>query len=184
MELPPPVQSALKAHLDALSSRIPTQPVRWVDPASIHLTLKFLGDVTAVQLEQVKIAAQRAAESSSVLSLQTARLGCFPHFQRPKVIWVDVQGQRDRLMALRDCVENEIAPLGFPTEERAFSPHLTLGRVKTNERRLLGIIGYAVQEAQGGEAVQWENTHLCVMQSTLTPSGAVYTALATFSLKS
>ena len=158
--------------------------MRWADPDSIHLTLKFLGDVTPDQLEQVKTAAQRAAEACSGLSLQTAGLGCFPNFQRPKVVWVGVEGQRDRLAALRDRVEGAIAPLGFATEERPFNPHLTLGRTKTKERRVLAVIGDAVQAAQESANARWENTHLSLMQSTLTPSGAVYTALAAFPLKS
>lgn len=149
--------------------------LKWVNPAGIHLTLKFLGEITPAQAEQVKAGVQKAA-SGGAFTLRVGQLGCFPNPRRPKVLWVGIEGEVDKLQQLRDTVEAEIAPLGFPTEDRPFNPHLTLAR--THRRTALE----ALATHEIGHVGEWHISELSVMRSVLKPTGAEYTALGTYQL--
>lgn len=170
----------MQVQIDALRDALPALAVTWVAAENVHLTLKFLGDVPLSKLDQVKEAAQKAAVGTVDFSLTAEGLGCFPTPRRPKVIWVGVNGEKNHLAALRDRIESHIAPLGYPTEDRPFSPHLTLGRVKATDGRTLGLIGDLVKRTQVGKIANWVCSGISVMQSTLKPTGAVYTPLAHF----
>jgi 2'-5' RNA ligase len=98
------------------------------------------------------------------------------------VVWLGLKGQLDTLQSLRDQVEARISPLGYPTEKRPFSPHLTLGRLKSSTPREVSAIGKAVEGASLGEVARWTAQTVSIMQSTLRPDGAIYTALAKYSL--
>lgn len=182
LELPAEVKTALQVPLRHLRETLPRQAVRWVEPESLHITLKFLGDISPEMLEPVQQANRRAAQASVPLDLCATGLGCFPNPKRPRVVWIGLKGDLTGLHRLRDQVEANVAPLGFPTEDRPFSPHLTLGRVKTEDRQLQAQVGQAVAQMQIGEVATWHNTYLSLMESTLRPDGAVYTALATYQL--
>lgn len=161
---------------------IPRAAVRWVPAENIHLTLKFLGDVNPNQVEAIQAGLERACHNAYVHQLIAVGLGCFPNPRRPKVVWVGVGGGVEQLKHLRDQVEAEIAPLGFPTEERPFSAHLTLGRVKTEDSRVQAQVGEIIQATHVGEIAEWTSTIFSLMQSTLKPSGAEYNALAQIEL--
>lgn len=108
--------------------RIPSS-VRWVAPETLHLTMKFLGEMPAARLPQLQHALQRAAFAHDPFDLELAGIGVFPNLSRPRVYWVGTEGARG-LEQLHTSVEDEFARLGFAPEARAFHPHLTIGRVK------------------------------------------------------
>ncbi len=168
---------------EELKESIPSGLVRWVDPYGIHLTLKFLGEVPAPKIEQVKRALEKACASHNPFSFSCGGLGCFPNARRPNVIWVGVQDDTGRLEAIQREVEKALAPLGFAPERRPFSPHLTLGRVG---RRVGGAerrhIGQVVQSRQVGDLGRVHVKAVSLMRSDLRPTGAVYTCLARFPL--
>ena len=182
LELPTAVKQALQVPLQHLQDTLPRNAVKWVMPESTHITLKFLGEITPDTLAKVKQASARAVQASRPFELCAEQVGCFPNVKRPRVVWIGLNGELQPLHMLRDQVEAEIAPLGFPTEERPFSPHLTLGRIKTEDRQAQGLVGQGVEQMQVGQVASWMNTHLSIMESTLTPAGAEYRALATYSL--
>ena len=183
LELPDAVKTSLQMQLDALQQALGRGAVRWVKAENIHLTLKFLGDVSVDALDKIKTSTQLAIVEPP-FTLKASQLGCFPNLKLPKVIWIGVNGQVGILQALRDRVEAEISPLGFPTESRPFSPHLTLGRVKTRDNRMLDKIQHAIQDTQREEAIEWTVKTVSIMKSTLKPSGAEYAALAHYDLPS
>lgn len=150
--------------------------VRWTRPEAIHLTLKFLGEVPDSQVAEVCAVAQRVAERYSAFELEVAGVGCFPPQGAARVVWVGIsQPPAELLECQREC-EATYAQIGFVPEGRAFSPHLTLGRV--NEPA----VGYRIRgglgEFEGFTAGRFMAEELTVFQSELRPSGSVYTPLA------
>jgi RNA 2',3'-cyclic 3'-phosphodiesterase len=161
-----------------LRAEIPARAVRWVRPEGIHLTLKFLGDTPVEKLDAIQAAIAQAAASTGPFSFRLAGLGCFPNTHQPRVVWVGLHEPTGALARLRDAVEREVSPLGFPSERRPFQPHLTLGRVQRgatpHEVRLVGQVLSAALPGTIGEMTVEAIAHI---KSDLRPSGAVYTTL-------
>jgi 2'-5' RNA ligase len=150
-------------------------PVKWVRADGIHLTLKFLGEVPEERDGELRGALGRAATGARALTLELAGaggFGAFPDVRRPRVVWAAVAPE-PALELLQHHVEREFAPLGFPTEARAFHPHVTLGRAARDARPR----DFAGLEAALGRLVFAEAVlvgALDLMQSTLQREGAVY----------
>ncbi len=182
IELPDPVKASLSSLEDRL--RPAEHPyVKWVGTEGIHLTLKFLGNIAPDQVPRIIEAIAPASQGLSPFELQIGGLGVFPNLQRPRVIWVAVTGEVEQLIALQRGIDQALAPLGFPREGRPFTPHLTLGRLRERaspgERNSIGKLVMAT-EFEGGPAM--EVKELSLMRSTLTPSGAIYSRLASIEL--
>ncbi len=179
IELP----EAILGELDNIESRLkpqmPHEALRWVKADSIHLTLKFLGQVPSDQLGLIISSLRTAVAPHGPFVLEVKGAGCFPNIHRPRVVWVGVQEHDHRLHGLQRAVENAIAPLGYPTEIRDFTPHLTLGRVARDARQVdQKKIGDLVEAAGVGSLGQWEVREVALIKSDLKPSGAEYTVLA------
>lgn len=181
--LPEPLLEQLGRLQGKLEQAVPPRSVRWVRPAGIHLTLKFLGDTPANKLPDIQAALAAVARNASPCPFAVAGLGCFPNPSRPRVVWVGIQEPGGRLTLLQETIEEAIAPLGFPPEGRGFSPHLTLGRIQRHASRSdVASVGQVVSQTTVGELGQVPSTHLHLIRSTLKPTGAEYTTLAAFSL--
>ena len=169
---------------DRLRAQLSPHSVRWVHPRGIHLTLKFLGDTPLEKVEEVQAALAQASAEAGPFSFTVAGLGCFPNTRRPRVVWVGVQELTGSLVRLRDAVEDRVAPLGFPTEGRRFSPHLTLGRVQRRASKSeVRELGEVVAAHTTGVLDEMVVTAVSYIKSDLRPSGAVYTTLAEVKLK-
>jgi 2'-5' RNA ligase len=163
---------------ERLRAQLSPQSVRWVRPEGIHLTLKFLGDTTMDQVEQVQAALVRAAAGVDPFCFVVGGLGCFPNTRRPRVVWVGVDEATGALAQLHQAVEREVAPLGFPTERRAFHPHLTLGRVhRRASKSEVREVGEVVAASDLGVLDDMMVAAVTYIQSDLTPRGAVYSTL-------
>ncbi len=185
IELPANVLKTISQVQADLKKAIPDRAVRWTRPEGIHLTLKFLGDVRTSQLDSVKSGLDQAMVEHSVFDLSVQGAGCFPNLARPRVVWVGVAGDIRSLHALQASVEQMIAPLGFPTEDRGFSPHLTLGRTSQNASRDdIALIGKVVQDRDIGQLVSWQVNTASLMRSQLKPDGAQYTRVSEVKLES
>jgi 2'-5' RNA ligase len=155
--------------------------VSWVRPENIHLTLKFLGDVPRSRIEVVREAVERAASSFSPFTIEVAGAGGFPSPRSPRVLWVGLSGIEGGLTELREAIESELARRNFPREHKKFSPHLTIGRIRSpqNASRVAeGLI------ARGFDPESFEANEVIVMRSDLNPRGAIYTPMARINLKS
>jgi len=167
--------SRLQEHL---REQMPPRSVRWVRPEGIHLTLKFLGDTAEEQVAAIQAALARAAVQVGPFSFEVGGLGCFPHSRRPRVVWVGLQELTGALLNLREAVEAQVAPLGFPTEKRAFHAHLTLGRVQRwASKSEVRHIGEIVASSALGTIDEMEVRRVSYIKSDLRPTGAVYTTL-------
>ena len=182
INLPSALKTSLQAQIDALSAVIPPHVVRWVQPEGLHLTLKFLGDVPVDELDRIKAATQQAVQGRMPFELQTTEMGCFPNLKRPKIIWIGLNGALEALHALRNSLEDQIAPPGYPTETRPFHPHLTLGRVKAQNSGEISSVGQGIRDAENVGSGKWTCDAVHVMLSTLTASGAEYQSLASYPL--
>lgn len=164
---------------DRLRIKVAPRSIRWVRPEGIHLTLKFLGDTPQAQVGSVQAALARAAAGIPPFTITMGGLGCFPNTRKPRVVWVGIQEMTGALNQLREAVEAEVSPLGFPTEARAFHPHLTLGRVQRYASRMeVSEIGEAVAASATGTVDEMEVSAVCYIKSDLRPTGAVYTLLS------
>jgi 2'-5' RNA ligase len=181
-ELPPEMRAALAALQDTLR-RQGVPPVRWVRPEGIHLTLKFLGSVPAERVAGICAALAPIVEGIRPLAFSLGALGTFGGRRGARVLWVAVEGDVPRVAELQRRVEAALAPLGFPTEDRAFSPHLTLARVPENvgadERQRLWDLAKAASAPEAAPVIIRE---VSLMRSILGPGGAVYQRLAAFPL--
>ena len=153
--------------------------VRWVRPEGIHLTLKFLGDIESAMVGRVMEGIESACEGTAPFKLGLSRPGAFPSSKSPRVAWVGLKGDLDLLERLQGRIDREMhSACGFPEERRAFTPHLTLGRMRENasgeERRRMG---EALVRATLEDGVWWQVKEVYLIRSTLTPSGAVYDIL-------
>jgi 2'-5' RNA ligase len=178
IELDEELQTNLKRAQDRLQARVAPRSVRWVRPDGIHLTLKFLGDTPTVKLEEIKAALVRAAAGIEAFTFTVEGVGCFPNLRQPRVVWLGLQEPSGELRRLRDAVEAQVAPLGFPTERRAFNPHLTLGRVQRHASKSeVREIGQVVAASAIGRLDEMTVTSVSFIKSDLRPSGAVYSTL-------
>lgn len=181
LELPEAVQQALVSAWAPL--RCTERGVKWVASESIHITLKFLGEVSGEHLSQLEAPLAQAAQASGPLRLRISTVGGFPSLDFPRVLWVGLEGDREALGRLQRAVEQSTASLGFPPEERPFTPHITIGRVRDGvppqERRR---IGRAVEQIELPPDLSFGVGHLSLMQSTLTPQGARYHCLKVWPL--
>jgi 2'-5' RNA ligase len=148
--------------------------VRWVAIPSIHLTLKFLGEVEPALISNLSESLEKVSVSAGSLALRLYGLGCFPNQRSPRVIWCRIDGDTDGLAGLQQKVEAVCQEFGFAPENRPFRPHLTLGRVngKRNLQSLLDCIKI------GSELeCSFVADHYNIYKSTLKPHGAVYSVL-------
>ena len=148
--------------------------VRWVAIASIHLTLKFLGEVDPSIIPKLSEALENGSRSEHRFDLRVQGLGCFPNLRNPRVIWCGVNGETDCLARLQKQVEAVCAEFGFASEDRAFQPHLTLGRVN-GKRNLQPLLDYIKMGSDLECSIQANQFN--IYRSILKPQGAEYSIL-------
>ena len=147
--------------------------VRWVRPEGIHLTLKFMGDIPAATVERVLEALPPVAAGFRPFELSITGLGVFPNPRRPRVLWVGLDGGLEVLSELQLAVDEAVGRLGLPKEQRAFSPHLTLGRVRRDvSEGQLRKIGEVMAAAVLPPVPSWPADTVNLMRTELDPGGS------------
>jgi len=157
--------------------------VKWVDPYSIHLTLKFLGNVAADRIDKITRAMGEAVQGASPFHLEVKDLGVFPNLRRVQVAWVGVSGEVDKLVQLQRHIESSLVPLGFTAESRPFTPHLTLARIRDraspDERQRFGQL---IADTKFEAAYTFQVDAISLMRSQLTREGAIYSRIGSVEL--
>jgi 2'-5' RNA ligase len=155
--------------------------VKWVPEENFHVTLKFLGYMEPDRLDVVKKAVESAIEGIGAFGVTLSGVGAFPKPSRPSVVWVGIGAGANELKALAEKAESALERAGFAREERPFSPHITIGRVKTpgSLDRLRDAIEGLREEYVGAFEVE----SVAVMKSDLRPTGPIYTQQAEFLLE-
>jgi 2'-5' RNA ligase len=182
IDLSQDIQNQLDEVVNKYKSQLTHIPIRWVAAANIHLTLKFLGDVSLSNLNLLTDMIQAEISSHHQFDISVGGSGAFPNIHQPRIIWVGVEAPPE-LTAIQNGIEATTGRLGYAREERAFSPHLTLGRVSRNVTLLdVKAISKALESIKVGflGATCVEMVHL--YRSDLQSTGAVYTQIFSSSL--
>jgi 2'-5' RNA ligase len=158
--------------------------VKWVSPDSIHLTLKFLGDIATDKVDEIIAAVEDSVAGIAPFTLHMDGLGVFPGLKRIQVVWVGLTGDIDNLRRIQKNIEENLFVLGYPEEEREFTPHMTLGRVRfqpppEEQQKFVHLLTAAVFSS----AYNINVASVTLMKSQLTPKGAIYTKLGSVNLK-
>jgi len=170
---------AVVRSLERLLTRLalPQFQVRWVQPKNMHLTLRFLGDITRQEATTVTQAAQKAASGTNPFPVRLHGLGTFPPSGSPRIVWVGMEDDR-AIVRLERQLSLELTHRGWPPSDKPFRAHLTLGRVKS-PRGVPGLREH-LQRNAAAEMQEMTAEHLSLVQSVLRPSGPLYTVLERF----
>jgi 2'-5' RNA ligase len=166
-----------------LHERLGDLPVRWIPAENVHLTLKFLGDVSETNVERLAEIIRRVAQAHDCFEISVGSLGVYPNARRPRVIWLGVEAPQ-ALLSIQRGIDQETSRLGYETKEQDFSPHLTIGRVSrgADYRELKAISGSLEAETVGFlGAARVEQVNL--YRSDLKPTGAEYSVIYTGKLQ-
>jgi RNA 2',3'-cyclic 3'-phosphodiesterase len=156
--------------------------VRWADPQSIHLTLKFLGEVQDLRKIDIVNSVEKSCQQICRFSLECCGLGVFPNIHLPNIIWVGIDSPPE-LLLLQQEIENNLSSIGFIKEKKKFSPHLTLGRVRTvldNEEK--NQLNKKVKDYFETIITSFGVSEIQLIKSELKSAGPIYTNLKTIKL--
>ena len=179
VELPEPLRQEIALFQSELRSS--GGDAKWVEAGNLHMTLKFLGNIEESQVSPLKEALTAAAKNLSPFTIQLEGIGSFPRTTDPRVVWLGISEGKERLIALAQTVEQICSNLGFVPEDRAFSAHLTIGRIRSRDR--LAPLIKKLQAADFRGSVPAPVEKIILFQSTLSPHGPTYIPLAEIFLR-
>lgn len=165
------IQSMLKSTVEPKGVK-----VRWVMNGKMHLTLKFLGNTTQGSIDNLNEALFNAVKSAKVINLSISGTGAFPVKGRPNVLWLGIKGDIDELKQLTVNINNSLEPLGFITEKRDFLPHVTIARIKSNQKKIPNISNYLNTTFT---ELPMKIVKISLVQSESFSKGTFYTILGT-----
>jgi 2'-5' RNA ligase len=171
IELPPEIKQGIAKVQEQLRETGAT--ANWTRPEGIHLTLKFLGEVEESRVDEIRNVLASAVGAKGRLSLAIAGAGTFPNVKNPRVLWLGVAGDIEKLVALQASVEDAMEKITFDREERKFSPHLTLARIKFPKPR--DNWQQKIESIRDVMLGAFEAGYISLMKSELNREGAVYT---------
>ncbi len=176
-ELPPSLQDAIQSATADLRTTLGSEVIRWIPAHNIHLTLKFLGDVSPSSLDLIKQMLLAEAGQYKAFDILIEGIGCYPSPRRPRILWVGMHAPAT-LASLQRGIDSAAARLGYESEEREFSPHLTIGRVRQNISSTdLQKVRAALEQTRVGNLGSAHVDAVCLFKSDLQPAGSVYTRL-------
>ncbi len=183
VEIPSPLQDEIQKATAGLRNTLGTDLIRWVAPRNVHLTLKFLGDVSPTNVDLIEHMLSQEAGQHQAFDMPVESLGAFPNSRRPRVLWIGLAAP-PTLAALQHSIELAASRLGYAAEERGFSAHLTIGRVRQNASAAdLQKIRSALEGTQIGRLGTARVEAVYLFKSDLQPTGSVYTKLFSAALK-
>ena len=180
IELSPPLRHHIEKIQNELKSA--TTDVRWVRSEGIHLTLKFLGAIDEQRVDEIGDRIEECVADTTIFTVTVGSLGAFPNSEHPKVIWLGIEDERGVLQNVQQTIDTRLTSLGFTAEKRTFSPHLTLGRIKSPKGRRT--VSERLKTMGKCECGTLDVKEIFLFKSDLKPSGAVYTKLKSFVLRS
>ena len=173
--LPEEVRDRAATHIQTLREAAPKARASWPRVESLHITLKFLGELEAARVNSLSQAARRAAKDFQNFELAIEGAGAFPPRGMPRVLWLGVKDDSGKLTMLQQRLEEECAAAGFARETRPFHPHLTIARLRApaNSQNLA-----ALHQEIGFERAAFNVSELLVMRSELGPGGSRFTEIS------
>ena len=167
----------LKAKISGIQEKLKAAgaDVSWTRPEGMHLTLKFFGEIEDKRIPKIEKALDAVVDGIPTFTLSVSGMGTFPDMRRPRVIWIGLKEDGGNLLRLQKGVEEDLKKTGFPSEDRRFTPHITLGRIRSNKNtdKLLRLI----EEEKVEELGSFDVSEVHLIKSELKPAGAEYTEL-------
>ncbi len=158
--------------------------VKWVSPRNIHLTLKFLGEIDDTKLSKINKIIEDVAGDKNSFQVRISSIGAFPKINFPRVIWIGIDRGDNETKVMAEELEEKIAKLGIPREDRPFSSHITIGRTRsTLNRENLAQDLETLQSAAIMGGLEFTVKRITLFKSTLTPKGPIYEVLKEANLK-
>lgn len=183
IELPEEVKEYLVKLQDNLKA-IDPRCAKWVNPDSIHLTLKFLGNVDTEKLDSIINVMEGIARNTAPFELAISELGAFPNLKRVQIVWVGIDAKMEQLRNLQNDLDTRLVKIGFPGENRSFVPHLTLARVKEHVSPMTRLaLGEAIAQTKLQQRLIIPVSSFKLIRSQLSREGAIYTPLYSAELK-
>jgi 2'-5' RNA ligase len=158
--------------------------VKWVQPQNIHLTLKFLGEINEEELNKISLILEEIANKISVLTVSIDSIGAFPRINSPRIIWTGLGQGDNEIKILAKELEERLNEIGIPKEEKPFSSHITLGRMRSGlkiDKLISGLKELTLPQQTQGRKFPVQK--IALFKSTLTPKGPVYEILKEANLK-
>lgn len=182
--LPSDIKKAIHQQFSSKLKKLPLD-IKWVEEENYHLTLKFFGSLDVKDIQQINNILNQIIPQIEQFTLSYEGLGVFPDLVNPRVIWLGLSGEVEKLKTLHSKIENELSAAGFPREEKKFQPHLTIGRFRSNSNLELFIKFFnEFREAPFSPQIRdIEVQELHLMKSVLTPAGPRYSSLAAYPLR-
>ena len=181
-----PLPLEIKDYLASLEQQLKTSQadVKWVEPENIHLTLKFLGERNDKKIEKILEIMQGAAKDKPSFLIRLSSLGAFPRIDSPRIIWVGIQEGTQETEAIALELEEKIARLGIPKEDRPFSSHITIGRTRSNKNlqdlsRELNQLSKKIKDRKA----EFTANQIVLFKSTLSHQGPIYETFQAVNLK-
>jgi 2'-5' RNA ligase len=175
IDIPSQVREPLAQHIVNLREKVPEASATWNRPENIHLTIKFIGEVTQPRADDLSQAASRAVAGMTRFEFEVGGAGSFPKQGLPKVLWIGIGDSSRKLSELYKRLEEECTSEGFSKEQREFHPHLTVARLrKSHGARTLA----AAHKEQGFPSLIVPVLELLVIRSELSSQGSKYTVIS------
>lgn len=180
IEIPEPVRQQVLQHIEHLREAVPDAKVSWSRDASLHLTLKFLGEIPQVSVPHISTAASRAVVGCAPFSIRLEQAGAFPKQGQPRVLWIGINDFSGKLGQLQARLEDESVNVGFAKDDRPFHPHLTVARLR--QARHARTLAAAHRELDF-ESAEIAVSELLVIRSELGNEGSKYTVISRHPLR-
>jgi len=177
VEIPSNVKNGIRSIQEQLAPCI--RYIRWTKPEGIHLTLKFFGNISESDIPCISKAVDKITDKTIPFTLNAHSIGVFPGLSRPRVLWMGLEGETDRLCKLHQVIDSDLQHCGFQKDVRTFNPHLTLGRAN-GQREIYAGIREIIAEKERYNAGRFEIRGLTLFRSDLKPNGPLYTKLACY----
>ena len=183
VDLTDEIRTCLDQVITQLRKSLENIPVRWVPAENIHLTLKFLGDVSVSNLDMLKEILQTEVGAHHPFDFSVGGLGSFPSTRQPRVLWVGVEAPPE-LSVIQRGIEGAMERLGYAREDKPFSPHLTIGRVSRNATaKDVHMISGVLETTRVGFLGATNVAQIHLYRSDLKPSGAIYSRVYSAALR-
>jgi len=169
-----PPQEVREALFRAARDLQASNDFRLIGQEKIHLTLKFLGNVTQDELDRVTRALKRLSGRHKPFQVSTSGFGAFPSKRRARILWTGIEAGASLLRTVAEDVEDLLEPVGFEREDRPYVPHLTLGRAKARQTKL--------EDPNTPPAIRFKVSSVDLVQSVPGKRGVTYQILATYPL--
>lgn len=181
VELPQKLKEKVAKIQDKIKESDKVNRIKWVSPDSLHITLKFLGEIEKQRLKDVFEVVEKTSSNFCCFSVNIQGMGIFPESGTPRVLWVGIEEGACELFQIVQKLEKDLFERGFAREKKEWKPHITIGRVKQiiNKQLIKNLVG----REKNTEGAKVKVEKISVMQSRLTPQGAIYTPLKRFSLQ-